>query len=288
MTRTLSLLTVFALVSTALAVAPALSADAPESCRPGNVFQNEDVRIWFHGSKGFVKVFDTNGTDDEGTHYQYKTIAVQERVVNGSAVHAWMNLERAYPQSSTCTVEETNEWVNMTITITDRVQPGAGGEGPTLGDATVTFSYNFNKTANGAKFDLQVDSWPWQQPDTELAYTFDVHVAGGSIESAENGVGFRDSNNMSQGYITWAANATAHYDDGHNETALVDSDTAIDGDTARIDLRFTNVTAGYESLVYDPWIGVGEYIIVGGILVGLAPIEEILPRGVMSLLRSLF
>lgn len=278
----LALLVVSCLVlAPMLAVAPA-AAEKPGSCRPGNVFQNEEIRVWFHGSKGMLKVFDTNGTEDDGDHYTYTTGEVVE-IGDANETLARMDLGHAFPQTSGCTLEETPEWVNMTFTVTGAVH----GEGA-LGEATVVIAWHFNKTSHGAKFDLDVASWPWQGADSDLAYAFGVATTSGAVEPAENGVGFRDDDGASDGYIEWAPNATATYADGHQETALVDSETVLSqsGHAADVTLRFTNVTAGYDLLEYDPWVGVGEYVIVGGILVGLAPVEQLLPRGVLGALRA--
>lgn len=284
MTRSSVLLVTISLALTFVALAPTLDAVGPTSCKPGNVFENEDMRIWFHGKKGFVKVYDTSGSEgDGGDHYAYHTGEIVETDADGARV-ARMNLERAYPQTSGCVIEETDAWVNMTLTVTDDVK----GEGGDLGEATVTFVYHYNKTARGAKFDLFVDAWPWQSADGELSYAFDVETSNGTVETAENGVGFRDSEGASQGYIEWAPNATARYADGHEEMAIVDGEASGNGTgRAQVVLRFTNVTAGYDALEYDPWVGVGEYVIVAGRLVGLAPVEALLPRGVTGLLRAL-
>jgi len=263
---------VFAAAVMALAVlASAFPAHAgqPSSCKPGEVFANEEVSIWFHGKKGFVKVFDTNESSQEQHVYDYKTGRLTELGADNMTL-ASMNLERAYPQTSGCEIVETNEFVNMSITITDDVKPGQG-HGSSVGEATVTFAYHFNKSSQGAKFDLFVENWPWQSADSELAYAFSVHAPNGNIEAAENGVGFSNESGAPRGYIEWAPNATAFYDDGHNETALVDGETEVSGNTAEVVLRFTNVTAGYSYLEYDPFVGVGPYVIIAGVLVGLAP-----------------
>lgn len=283
--RLSTLLVALTVLATALAAAlPTLSAEAPTSCRPGNVFQNEDVRVWFHGAKGFVKVFDTNGSEDGngGPHFDYKTGEIVELGADNATL-ARMDLERAFPQTSGCAIEETEEWVNMTLTVTDDVK--ADGK---VGEATVVFAYHFNKTSQGAKFDLEVLDWPWQSEESELAYAFDVHASEGSLTPAENGIGWSDADGNARGYMEWAANATASYADGHNETAIVDGETTMDGtQNARVALRFTNVTAGYEHLVYDPWAGIGAWIVVGPLLVGLAPVEALLPANVLAAVRKL-
>lgn len=276
-----AVLLAIALCAPSIAVLSTLSADAPGSCQPDAVFSNEDVRIWFQGKKGHVKVFDVNETSEEGSHYAYRTGEIVEVAPDG-ATPARMGLERAFPQTSECSVVETDEWVNMTLTVTDDVRV----DGAPDGQATVTFRYHFNKSSQGAKFDLAVEGWPWQS-EGQLAYAFDVTTSGGAIEAAENGVGFRDEAGVSKGYVEWAPTATATYDDGHTEESLVDSDVAVDGQTARVVLTFTNATAGYAALDYDPWAGVGEYAIVGGLLIGLAHVEDLLPPGVLGAARGL-
>lgn len=281
--RSFSFLLALSLVAVPLLAAVPSSADAPTSCRPGNVFQNDDVRIWFHGSKGFVKVFDTSGEgEDGGPHFDYRTGEIVE-LGEDNVTLARMGLERAFPQTSGCVIEETEEWVNMTLTVTDGVKAGTK-----VGEATVVFAYHFNKTSQGAKFDLEVLAWPWQGDASELAYAFDVHASEGTLTPAENGVGWTDANGEPRGYLEWARNATAVYADGHEETAIVDSATEMDdAQNARVELRFTNVTAGYTELVYDPWAGVGSWVVVGPLLVGLAPVEQLLPPALKALVRDL-
>ncbi|HEX2021604.1 MAG TPA: hypothetical protein VHH36_02770 [Candidatus Thermoplasmatota archaeon] len=259
-----------ALVLVAFA-APALDAASPE-CRPGVVFENGGLRVWFHESKGFVKVFDSGGEDDAGVHWSYKTGEVVERDADGAEV-ARMGLERAYPKTSGCSVVETEETVDLALTVTDDVK----ADGRPAGTATVVFAYHFNKTDRGAKFDLHVVGWPWQADGT-LAYAFDVEIEGGAAEPAENGVGFRDADGNARGFVTWAPNATARYGDGHEETAVVDAATEADGGRARVTLAFGQAAAGYEALLYDPWVGAGAYAAVGPVLVPVAQAQNLLGR----------
>ena len=278
MSRTALVVLLAALVATSFA--PSLGAQSARACQPGVVFQNDDVRVWFHGHKDFFKVFDTNGTDDQGSHWSYATRAIEELDADGEVV-ARMNLGGAFPQTSECLVVETEDAVNMTLRVTDGLEAHAG-------EATVTFTFHFNKSSHGAKFDLQVDQWPWSEgANHTLAFAFDLHASGATAEAASNGVGFRDANGVSRGYVEWAPNATATYADGHEETALVNSTVEASGGNADVTLRFTNATAGYESLVYDPWIGSGDYLVVGNVLVGLAPVQDVLPRGLASAVRKL-
>lgn len=228
------------------------------------------MRIWFHGLKGFVKVFDTNVSTGETAHFDYKTGEIVE-LAEDNATLAHMNLERAFPQTSGCTIVETDEFVNMTLTITDDVKSTGG----VVGEASVDFVYHFNKSSHGAKFDLHISDWPWQSDASELAYAFDVHASEGQLVPAENGIGWQDSEGNARGYIEWASNATATYADDHEETAVVDAETTLDGDqNARVELRFTQASAGYDVLEYDPWAGAGAWIIVGVVLIGLAPVED--------------
>lgn len=259
-------------------------------CKPGDVFENGEVRLWFHGKKGFVKVFDANASRQgeeggSGAHYAYTTGEVAELDGSGRRV-AWMGLEHAYPKTGACQVEETEDAVRMTLSVTDDVRASAGGGG-VVGQATVVFAYHFNKSSQGAKFDLRVVDWPWRSDDGLLAYSFDVHAGGGAtMDPAENGVGIRGDDGAPRGYVEWAPNATATYADGHQETAVVDADTRVDGGTARVTLAFTNATAGHTRLDYDPWAGVGPYLVVGGRLVGLAPAEATVAAVVAALVRA--
>lgn len=260
---------------------------AGPACKPGDVFENGDVRIWFQGTKGFVKVFDANASREgeeggEGSHYAYTTGEVVELGADGARL-AWMGLENAYPKTGACAIEETDETVDLTFSVTDDVRAPGGR----VGEATVVFAYHFNKTAQGAKFDLRVVAWPWQSGDGLLAYSFDVQASGATLEAAENGVGVRGEDGASRGYVEWAPNATATYADGHEETSLVNATSRVSGGRAEVTLRFTNVTAGYARLDYDPWAGVGEWVVLGGRLVGLASVTSLLPAPARDALRRL-
>lgn len=249
-------------------------------CGPSVVAENDDVRLWFHGTKAFVKVFvkDGDGAGLEGM-YQTTSEAIVELDGGGDAV-AVLNLERAYPQHSTCEVEEDANFVNVTYTVTDaavRAPEGGDGDGALLGDANATFAYRFNKSSDGAKFDVVVEDWPWQTDDGELAFDLDVDAGGFTIEPAENGLGFRDGEGDEEGFITWAMNATATYEDDHEEEAIVDSNVTVSGSHADVRLRYTNVSAGYVHLLHDPWVGTGPYVIVGPLLVPVAQLDDLVP-----------
>lgn len=284
MTRSLPIAVAVALTAMTFAASlpgPATAMGGPDSCKPEYLLENEDVRIWFHGKKGMTKVWTKNNSSGEiDGMYMYKTTDIVELDENNNTV-ARMNLERAYPQTSSCEVIETEEFLNVTFVVTDDVKPASGG--PSAGQATVTWAYHFNKTASGAKYDLFVADWPWQSNSSELQYDFTVHSADLTIEDAENGLGFRDQDGDTRGYIEWAPNATAEYDDDTNQTAIVDSYVSNDGSNAAVGLRFTNVTAGYSFLDYDPWAGAGDYIIVLNRLIGLGFVRAALPQEARAL-----
>lgn len=232
------------------------------TCLPGDAFESDDVRIWFHGDKAQVKVFDK----DENGHvkvYQYKAFQFAELDDDDNTL-AWMNLERASQLESSCGTSEDETFVNITFVATDTVYEASGHP---IGQATVTWEYHFNKTSDTAKFDILLNDWPWQADGSELAYLFEIETDL-TMETAENGIGFRDDDGEARGFIEFAMNATARYDDGHQEEAIVDSHVGPGSGEADglVSLRFTNATAGYHELEYDPWIGSGGYVIVGGIL----------------------
>jgi hypothetical protein len=250
------------------------------ACHPGQTFENDDVAVWFHGMKSFVQVTDkaSNGT------YGFKSSALEERDAGDAAVRT-MNLERAYPKTSTCSISEDDNFVNMSIAVTDTVRAATGGD---VGNATVTLAYHFNKTGLGVKFDLLVDGWPWADGAGDgLAYTFGIEAENLTLEAADNGVGVRDSDGQSVGYVDWAANATARYADGTEQEANVTSTETGDNATMAVTLAFTNVTGGYSGLEMDPWMGVGDYLIVAGHLVPLQPVEALLPAPAQRAVRGL-
>lgn len=236
------------------------------ACDPGAVVDNEDLRIWFHGKKGQLQVFKKNDSDDgiDGK-YQYKQMAIVER--DGNETVAELLLEDAEPMSSSCTVERSGDWVNVTYNVTDRIVT-PGDDGPDTETATVGFVYHFNTNSSEAKFDLVVEDWAWQS-DGELAYDFEV-TSDWEIERAENGLGFRDNETGErEAFIRWAPNATAEYEDGHEEQANVTS--SIEGGDHHVDvrLRFTDASPGYVKLTYDPTVAVGPYLIVADVLVAV-------------------
>lgn len=257
---------------------------SPAGCQPGEVVDNEDLRIWFQGKKGQLQVFKKNSSNDgiEGK-YQYKQIEIVELDEANETV-ARLNLENAEPMSSDCSVERSGNWVNVTYEVTDEVRTPGEDDGPTVGQADVVFVYHFNTTDDSAKFDLNIQEWPWQSTEEhELAYGFDV-TSDWVIEPAENGLGFRDNETgESEAFIEWAPNATAHYEDGHNETALVDSNTTGSDHHVTTQLRFTNVTAGYVELDYDPTVAVGPYVIVADVLVPMTDVPPVLRGPVLAL-----
>lgn len=263
-------------------VAPGHPPENPgqPGCLPGDALENENVRIWFQGLKGHVKVFDNSSEEEEGL-YTYNTGAVVETDADGNPV-AEMNLGRAFPQTSDCEVEETEEYVNLTLTITDNVRETNGGF---IGEATVTFAYNFNKSENGAKFDLDIVDWPWQA-DGELNYEFTVQSTW-EMEVAENGIGFENETGEDKGHIEWAENATVTYENGTQDESDVVADWNQTEGKVDVSLAFTNVTAGYVELEYDPWASMGDWIIILDRLYSLDALEAVLPSGLYRTVRGL-
>jgi hypothetical protein len=273
------LITATALGAGAIGQAP-LGDPGQPGCLPGNALENDNVRIWFHGFKGFVKVFDrTNGEDE--LLYAYTTGAVWETDGEGAQV-AHMKLDRAFPQWSACEIEETEGHVNMTLVIDAVVRDPQGGF---LGESTATFAYKFNKTANGAKFDVIVDDWPWQSNGT-MSYGFTVK-SDANMTVASNGIGFTNETGEPRGHIEWAMNATARYDDGSEQEATVVSDAQQSDGKVDIALEFTNVTAGYVQLDYDPWASMGDWIIILDRLISLDSLEQAVPLGLYRTVRNL-
>jgi len=247
-------------------------------CLPGSAFENDQVRIWFQGMKGFVQVHDKA----RDAMYFFQSERVVELDADGHDARV-MSLQNAAPKGSACSVTEDPDGVTLRITTTDTVREGTGGP---LGEATVTLAYHFNATALGAKFDLVVQDWPWASADDTLVY--DLHMVAGNLalEPAENGVGVRDEDGTAVGYVDWAANATVTYADGSQAEAVVQSGSTGSSDSLDVRLAFTNVAGGYATLDMDPWMGIGDYVIVGGVLIGLGPVEQTLPPEAYHLVRG--
>lgn len=240
-------------------------------CLPQDIVDNEDVRIWFHGMKSKLQLFKKNNSSGEVEgSYHYQSMVVNELDEDNNTL-ATMRLNNAEPQDSTCDVEASGNWTNVTFSTPETVRDADGGP---LGTAVYEFVYHFNHSDDSAKFDLNIQEWPWQEEGEELDYEFDV-TSDWVIEPAENGLGFEnESTGENEAFIEWAPNATAHYDDGHNETAIVDSETSGSDHATTTSLRFTNVTAGYTELDYDPTVASGLYIIVLDVLIPLTDLPK--------------
>ncbi len=239
-------------------------------CQMTTIVDNDEARVKFHGMKAMFHVWSKDEAGTAEGKYLYKTKAIREEDAENTTV-AWVNLENAQPLSSTCEITTEDEWVNVTYTATEDVRAAGDGahDGGQLGQAVIEFRYHFNTSDNSAKFDLNVQDWPWQGDGT-LAYDFTVS-SDWTIEPAENGLGFRGDDGETKAFVQWAPNATAYYEDGHNETAVVDSATTVDegedgGNAAFVTLNFTQASPGYVELDYDPTVGAGSYLIIAGIL----------------------
>jgi hypothetical protein len=225
---------------------------------------NGEVRAWLAGHQDLFEVFDANGSDDEGAGHPHQAMGLVERDADGRAVGT-LNLASAFPRTSACTVTTEGGFVNMSMVVTDNLE----GNGPAV---TVGFTFHFNTTSHGGKFDLDVASWPWSAgADHTLAFGFALDAPGWTAEPASDGVGFRDANGTAHGYVSWAPNATARYADGHEEQAVVNGTVDAQGGHADVALAFTNATAGYDELICDPGLGSGDCVVVAGPLVGLGP-----------------
>ncbi|HLE96130.1 MAG TPA: hypothetical protein VI997_02065 [Candidatus Thermoplasmatota archaeon] len=249
------------------------------SCNPSQVFENDEVALWFQGHKEHVQVTNKNSTTGEGT-YSYKSREIRE-VDAANATVRYMNVGRAFPQSSTCEIHDSAESAHMWLNVTDAVRNKHGGE---AGSATVSFAWHFNKSDNGAKFDLLVFDWPWADATEgsghRLAYEFTM-TAGGALvlEPASNGVGVRNTTGTPVGFVMWAPNATVTYADFTEKTANVTSNTTGGPNEVRVVLTFVDVEPGYVKLDYDPWVGVGKYVIVLDRLIALEPLLPSEARG---------
>lgn len=278
-----------------VAIAPA--SQAKLACGPNTAFENDDVRVWFQGFKGHVKVFDKadEGNGNDGV-YSFKTDAITE--YDGETPVAAMNLERAFPQStSECSVEtetetdedsgeetEVGKVITWVLSGDVRAVNGEGaGEGGIVGQALVTMKWHFNNEDNGTKFDLFVNDWPWQteeaqEGENELAFAFDLTSSGG-FEEAENGIGVQNNDGESAGHVSWDEEFEVKYEDESEQMGVVDSTSEVEENNASVELRFTGVDDEYVELIYDPWLGIGTYVIVGPIMIADSTINSLLDLG---------
>ncbi|HEV8361731.1 MAG TPA: hypothetical protein VGR28_14875 [Candidatus Thermoplasmatota archaeon] len=247
------------------------------ACLPGEAFENDEVRLWFQGLKAHVVVEDKR----EGASYVYQSAWLAELAADGTELRT-MHIGHAFPHESTCSVTETEDGVVLSITITEDVREAQGGS---VGLGTVELRYAFNASGLGTKFDLVVHAWPWADgaADHVLAYDFDVASAQLTMESADNGIGLRNSTGDKTGYVEWARNATATYDDSSQAEANVTSTSEGTDHERHVRLTFANVAGGYAGLLLDPWVGLGDWIIVAGQLIGLGPAEGLLPDAARDL-----
>lgn len=231
------------------------------SCEPDTFMENEDVRVWFQGLKGHIKVFAEDRDDATGGVYTYNTQRIAE-VVDGETI-AEMDLSRAFPQESTCVVTSNERATTIAFAVVDDVQLASGG---IAGDTTITFLYRLDHRASEAKFDLFVNDWPWARDDSQLVFDFQVHSTYG-METAENGIGFRDGDGAPVGYMEWAPTAHVEYEDEREDESRVASELTKGPNTVDVRLRYAEVDPGYLDLDYDPWLGTGGYDIIEGRLV---------------------
>lgn len=248
-----------------LALTPLAGQDAATpnklSCEPDTFMENEDVRVWFQGLKGHIKVFAEDRDNATGGVYSYKTQRIAE-VVDGEIV-AEMDLSHAFPQQSTCVVTSNERATTIAFAVVNDVRSTNGG---IVGDATVTFLYRLDHRSSEAKFDLFVNDWPWARDDSELAFDFQVHSTY-TMETAQNGIGFRNGDGTPAGYMEWAPTADVVYEDEREAKSRVASELAKSPNTVDVRLRYAEVDPGYLDLDYDPWLGTGGYDIIDGHLV---------------------
>lgn len=268
------------LVVAVLACAPAVRALPSSGCGPDTAFENDQVKIWFQGFKGHVQVQNKG----DGQSYDIATSALSE--VEDGATLASLNLGRAYPQDTdACTVTQDGNVVTVTFAVTADVR-AAGGEGETkagnvVGQTKATFVFHFNTEDNGSKFDVIADDWPWTSDTSDLVFALNITAPGATIQPADNGVGFSDAEGTPRGYIDWGDSFTVTYENGESQDGAPAATTTVEGDTAAVSIVFAGVDAGYTNLTYDPWAGVGPFVVVAGRLIGdrdLASVLALLPN----------
>lgn len=260
------------------------------------VLVNEDITVWFHGKKPFLKVFPTSaGEDNESAAFSYKFHSVVEyRDLNGddlpsnTEIVSSLSLERASGWMVETSEENGTVVLNLTLEAPVKTAAGVlpdGVEIPTdqtarvslvftLSSETVTVDTgdaNVTVPTHAVKYDFVVDEWPTAQgSDSRLA--LEARVTG-TLDAADalglSGAAVADANATQTGFVAWTDNATGVTLDGEEvEVPVVTeirgaadasdplSTSAENATTSR--LVHTYDVADLASLVHDPFIGVAS------------------------------
>lgn len=166
-----------------------------------------------------------------------------------------------------------------------------------LGPANVSLVYHISSETAFVKFDLLVSEWTWADTASdrlalvstieghEITDTFGQRPSADGIPVGENhgnetqllytvhSTYYRDSvrilgsDLVDMGYLTWADQATALYEDGTGSTVSVSAymfnGSSCDSASTRIWFTFTvpdGMATAYAVLEYDPVVGMGELL----------------------------
>lgn len=291
---TIALLTAALLATTAFAVAQQ-EPDGPQAREDKDkiVLQNEDITVWFHGKKPFLKIFETTAAENASaeaafTYKFHEVVEYRDLDENGLPAETEVLASLLLEKASGWEVEtaEANGTVVLTLTLeapvklagrlmqdesvtipTDRAARVAlvftiSGEALSVdtGDANITVP------TNAIKYDFVVEQWPFVD-GAESRLALESQVTGGlQLEDVLGVNGASVAGNGTQlGVVAWTDTAQGVTTDGENVTIDVRTELeAMDGAEAGANatgmtrLVHTYDAADLASFVHDPVIGVAS------------------------------
>lgn len=293
---TIALLTAALLATTAFAVAQQ-EPEGPQAREDKDkiVLQNEEITVWFHGKKPFLKIFETTAAENANasaeaafTYKFHEVVEYRDLDENGLPAETEVLASLLLEKASGWEVEtaEANGTVVLTLTLeapvklagrlmqddtvtvpTDRTARVAlvftiSGEALTVdtGDANITVP------TNAIKYDFVVEQWPFVD-GAESRLALESQVTGGlQLEDVLGVNGANVAGNGTQlGVVAWTDTAQGVTTDGENVTVDVRTELeAMDGAEAGANATgMTRLVHTYDapdlaSFVHDPVIGVAS------------------------------
>ena len=268
------LICAFALAIGLMLVAPAMAVAEPKKGKPTFVeekgsgdggqggqsdkwiLSNDAISVWFHEKKPMLKVFST-GEDGNKSGYMLKLERLYETDASG-AERAHINLNAA-SLGWIATSEDEADGLALTLEGNVASQGSAGGA------ATVKFVFHINLNSSEVKFDVIVENWVWISEDPANA-TLSLEmltVSDVATRNAEN-----QASIGGKGYMRWEKNAERTHNNGTTGALKVEAKIEEEGKGSHITLTF-NGTGGYQTLSYDPTIGVygTNWNLIAGVIV---------------------
>ncbi len=149
-----------------------------------------------------------------------------------------------------------------------------GDAGTVVGNASVRTDVYLNgslsPSASAARISVQAN-WTWESPQDSLGLSMSLHAARHT--RIASGIGpsgtllqeLANSTGKPVASLSWARAATVRFGTGINSSSSVASyaTTVTNGSNSTVRLLFGNVSGGYDSVDYDPWIALnlGAFVV---------------------------